>query len=165
MGRLPLKLLWVPFLNRIVHSLGFRTEKAQMVVQNGVGHHRTRQILSSSLYASANELLIPFLRYCKMNGIAENNKNYLQWVHENCNNQRLLFYHITFSDLLSFNLYNEAARKNHSLRMMAVRVQFSPLFYSFKHPKYQKLHLRDLSVTNFHNRGQGGDLTQQELPN
>ena len=78
MGRLPLKLLWVPFLNRIVHSLGFRIEKAQMVVQNEVGHHRTRQILSSSLYASANELLVPFLRYCKMNGIAENNKNYLQ---------------------------------------------------------------------------------------
>ena len=28
--------------------------------------------------------------------------------------------------------------------MMAARVQFATLLYSFKHPKYQKLHLRDL---------------------
>ena len=32
MGRILLKLLWVTFLNRIVHLLGFRTEKAQMIV-------------------------------------------------------------------------------------------------------------------------------------
>ena len=151
-------------------------------MKNVVDHHRTRQILSSSLYASAKELLVPFLCYCKMNGITENNKNCLQWVHENCNDQYMLFYPITFSYLLAFNLYSEATRKNHSLRMMAVRVQFSPLFYSFKHPKYQKLHLRDLlersqmsellksyveshesfSGTNFHNRGQGGDFIQVE---
>ena len=66
--------------------------------------------------------------------------------------------------------------------MMAARVQFATLFYSFKHPKYQKLHLRDLlepvkipellksyleshksfSVSNFYNRGQGIDFTQEE---
>ena len=27
---------------------------------------------------------------------------------------------------------------------MGVRIQFAPLFYSFHHPKYQQLHLRDL---------------------
>ena len=39
------------YINRIVHLLGCQTEKAQMVVKNGVDHHRTRHILSSSLYA------------------------------------------------------------------------------------------------------------------
>ena len=94
----------------------------------------------------------------------------------------MLFYHLTFSYLLAFNLYTEATRKNYSIRMMAAPVQFSPLFYSFKHPKYQKLHLRDLlervqmlellksylkshesfSVSNFYNRGQCGDFIQEE---
>ena len=105
MRQLLLKLLWVPFLKRIVHLLSFRTEKTQMVVKNGVDHHCTRQILSSSLYASAKELVIPFLCYFKMNGIAENNKTYLQWVPESCNDQYMLFYHITFLYLLAFNLY------------------------------------------------------------
>ena len=105
MRQLLLKLLWVPFLKRIVHLLGFRTEKTQMVVKNGVDHDCTRQILSSSLYVSAKELLIPFLCYFKMDGIAENNKSYLQWVLESCNDQYMLFYRITFSYLLAFNLY------------------------------------------------------------
>ena len=41
MGRLLLKLLWVPFLNKIVEFLGFYTEKAQLIVKNGIDHHRT----------------------------------------------------------------------------------------------------------------------------
>ena len=56
----------------------------------------------------------------------------------------MLYYHFAFTYLLAFNLYTEATRKNHSLRMVASRIQFAPLFYSFKHPKYQVLHLRDL---------------------
>ena len=34
--------------------------------------------------------------------------------------------------------------KRHSVRMKATQVQFASLLYSFKLPKYQKLHLRDL---------------------
>ena len=93
----------------------------------------------------------------------------------------MFLYHIT-SYLLAFSLYTEATCKNNSMRMMSTRVQLAPLFYSFKHPKYQQLHLRDLcervqmpdliksyvearesfSVSNFSNRGQGGDFTQEE---
>ena len=162
--------------------LGFRTEKAQMVVKNGIDHHRTRQILSSCLYALSKELLVPFIRDCQKNGVKPSSKNYSEWIDETCSEQYMLFYHLTFSYLLAFNLYTEATRKNHSIRMMAARVQFAPLFYSFKHPKYQKLHLRDLlervqmpellksyleshesfSVSNFYNRCQGGDFIQEE---
>ena len=68
------------------------------------------------------------------------------------------------------------------MRMMSARVQLATLFYSFKHPKYQQLYLRDLcervrmpnsikshvegherfSVSNCSNRGQGGDFIQEE---
>ena len=66
--------------------------------------------------------------------------------------------------------------------MMASRIQFAPLFYSFKHPKYQVLHLRDLferakmpdkirsyveshesfSPSGLQNRGQRGGFLQEE---
>ena len=131
-------------MNRIVHLLRFQTEKAQMVVKNGVDHHHTRLSLSSSWFALAKEVLIPFLHYCRVNGITENNKNCLQWVHRNCNEEYMLFNHITFSYLLAFNLYTKTTPKNHSVGMMVARVQFLPLFYFFKHPKYQKLYLREL---------------------
>ena len=90
----------------------------------------------------------------------------------------MFVYHIAFSYLLAFHLYTEATRKNDLLRMLDARIQFAPLFYSFKHPKYQKLHLRDLcqraqmldmlkgyieshesfSVSGVNNCGQGGDF-------
>ena len=66
--------------------------------------------------------------------------------------------------------------------MMAASVQFAPLFYSFKHPIYQKRHLRDLlkqvqmsellksyleshkhfSVSDFYIHGQSGNFIQEE---
>ena len=177
-----LKLLWVPFLNKIMKLLGFRTEKAQLIVKNGIDHHQTRQILLTCLFALSKELLIPYVRDCQKIRIKPTNQHYLNWVHNTCGDQYMFLYHITFSYLLAFSLYTEATRKNNSMRMMSARVQLAPLFYSFKHPKYQQLHLRDLyeraqmpdsikyyveghfsfSVSNFSNRGQGGDFIQEE---
>ena len=90
---------------------------------------------------------------------------------------------MTFSYLLSFRLYTEAVRKNHSLRMIGARIQIAPLFYSFHHPKYQQLHLRDLcqrvqmpdelklyqmknetfSVSGVSDCGQGADFIHEEI--
>ena len=169
-------------LLRIAQMLGFRTEKALTVVKSGIDHHRTRQILCGCLYALSKELLVPFVRDCLKAEIIPNNDNYINWVVETCGYQYMLYYHFAFTYLLAFNLYTEATRKNHSLRMMAARIQFAPLFYSFKHPKYQVLHLRDLfervqmpdeirsyveshesfSPSGLQNRGQGGDFVQEE---
>ena len=170
-------------LRRIAQMLGFRTEKALAVVKSGIDHHRTRQIWCERLYALSKELLVPFVRDCLKAEIIPNNDNYINWVVETCGYQYMLYYHFAFTYLLAFNLYTEATRKNHSLRMMAARIQFAPLFYLFKHPKYQVLHLRDLferaqmpdqirsyveshesfSPSVLQNRGQGGDFVQEEI--
>ena len=182
MGCLSLKLLWVPFLNKIVKLLGFRTEKAQSIVKNGTDHHRTRQILSTCLFALSKELLVPYVQDCQKIRIKPMNQHYLNWVHSICGEQYMFLYHITFSYLLAFSLYTEATHKNNSMRMMPAQVKLAPLFYSFKHPKYQQYYLRDLcdrvqmpdsmksyverhesfSVSNFSNHGQGGDFIQEE---
>ena len=93
------------------------------------------------------------------------------------------FYHVALDYLLAFKLLTEGARKNNSERIMAARVTFAPLFYSFHHPKYQYLHIRDLwqraqmpsslqeyiesnesfSVSGKDNCGQGGDFVHEEL--
>ena len=90
---------------------------------------------------------------------------------------------MTFLYLLSFSLLTEAVRKNHHQRIITARVQFAPLFYSFHHPKYQRLHFRDIlqrvqmpkelrnyinanesfSVSGKDNAGQGGDFVHEEL--
>ena len=98
-------------------------------------------------------------------------------------NSYLFFYHIEFCYLLLFQLLIEAIRNNHSDMVIEARTQFAPLFYSFLHPKYQQLHLRDLwqrvqmpqeikeyistsesfSVSGREHSGQGGDFVHEEL--
>ena len=137
-------LFKLPFLNKIVKLLGFRTEKVQLIVKNGTDHHRTRQILSTCLFALSKELLVPYVWDCQNIRIKPTSQHYLNWVNNTCGEQYMFLYHITFSYLLAFSLYTEATRKNNSMRMMSTRVQLAPLLYSLKPPKYQQLHLRDL---------------------
>lgn len=181
-ARLLLKFLWQPFMSYFVKQLGFRTPKAQQVVLNGVDHHRSKQLLSCSLEAISKELVVPYVRHCIQMKEEPCNYGYQLWVENVVTDPTYMFlYHVTFTYLLSFHLYNEATRKNHSLRMMASRIQLSKLFYSFNHRKYQKLLLRDLcqrvqmpdtllehinshesfSTSGEPNRGEGADFVHE----
>ena len=115
MGRLLLKLREYIF----VKLLGFRTEKAQLIVKNGIDHHRTQQILSTCLFDLSKELLVPYVQDCQKIKIKPMDKHYFNWVHKTCGEQYMFLYRITFSYLLSFNLYTEATCKNNSLKMMS----------------------------------------------
>ena len=137
LARLLLRFLWQPFLSHFVKCLGFRTHKARQVVLNGVDHHLSKQLLSSCFEALSKELLVPYIRYCLEKGEEASNDGYQDWVDNFIDDPTYMFlYHVTFTYLLGFYLYNEATRKNHSLRMMAVRVQCYKLFFSFNHRKY-----------------------------
>ena len=143
-GRLLLKLLWQPLLSRFASLLGFRTPRAKEVVKEGIDHHRTRQILSVAMEAMAKELLLPFVRYSISKSQKPTAAKYQEWFKAVKDQSYLFWYHITFSYLLSFHLLTEAVRKNHSERIMAALIQFVPLFFTFHHPKYQQLHMRDV---------------------
>ena len=154
----------------------------QQVVLNGVDHHRSKQLLSSCFEALSKKLLVPYIRYWIEKGEEASNDGYQDWVDNFIDDPTYMFlYHVTFTYLLGFHLYNEATRKNHSLRMMAARVQCSKLFFSFNHGKYQELLSRDLhqrvqmletlinyitshesfSVSGEKNRGEGADFVHE----
>ena len=63
MGCLLSKLLWVPFLKKIVTFVGFSIEKAQLVAKNRIDHHQTQHILLTFLFALTKGLLVPLLVY------------------------------------------------------------------------------------------------------
>ena len=112
LARLPLRFLWQPFLSHFVKCLGFRTLKAQHVVLNGVDHHRSKQLLSSCFEALSKELLVPYICYCIEKGEEASNDGYQEWVDKFVDDPTYIFlYHLTFTYLLGFHLYNEATRK------------------------------------------------------
>lgn len=184
MARKLLSFLWVPFMKTIALELGFRTEKAQRVFRCGVDHHRSRQVLESCLEALSKELVLPFIRHSIQNDEEPTAIGYNKWYECFVENQNYAFlFHVTFSYLLSFHLYNEAVRKNNSENIMAARTTFAPLFYIGHHPKYQLLLTRDLvervnydepvktyvrntesfTASGDTKKGQGGDFIHEEV--
>ena len=63
--RLLLKFLWT-----LVKKLGFRIDKAQLFVKNGIDQHCTHQILSCSLFLLSAELLWSYVHECQQKHIA-----------------------------------------------------------------------------------------------
>ena len=145
MGRKLLSFLWVPLLSELADLFGFRTPKAKLVFKSGVDHHRTREVLECVLFALAKELVLPYVLHSIRAKETPSASGYLLWYDENVYSQNYSFtYHVTFSYLLSFHMFNEGIRKNNSENIMAARTVFHPLFFVGYHPMYKKLHLRDL---------------------
>ena len=137
------------------------------------------------LEAIAKELVVQYVCCCIQNKKQPTVEECQEWLTSVEDNSYLFFYHIAFAYLLSFQLLIEAVRKNYSDMVIAARIQFAPLFYSFPHPKYQQLHLQDeyiwqrvqmpqeireyistnesISVSGRENSGQGGDFVHEEL--
>ena len=144
LARLLLTFLWQPFLSHFVKCLGFRTFKAQQVVLNGVDHHCYKQLLFFCFEALSKELLVPYICYCIEKREEASDEGYQELIDNFVDDPTYMFqYHVTFTHLLGFHLYNEATRKNHSFQMWWQGSNVL-IFFSFNHRKYQKLLLRDL---------------------
>ena len=184
MARSLLKLLWEPYMQHFAVLLGFRSPRAQLIIHNGVDHHRSRQILRTLLHALSKELIRPYVLEQRAKGQDANIERYFDWFNaETCNPNCLFAWRVCFRYLLAFQLYTESVRKNNNAHMLAARAAFSPLFYARNHPRYRELHLRDMldriqcptelredieahesfSVSGIHNRGQGSDFIHEEV--
>ena len=72
---------------------------------------RSWQILEASLEALSRELLVPYVRFSLINGIKLTSLGYADWINERMECQKYMFiYHVTFSFLSAFHLYNEGVR-------------------------------------------------------
>ena len=184
MGRKLLNFLWIPLMSELSTHFGFRTPNAKLVFKSGVDHHRTREILECMLFSLSKELVRPYVLDAIHSKEAPSASGYVTWYEHNVINQNFSFiYHVTFSYLLSFHMFNEAVRKNNSDNMMAARTAFHPIFFVGHHPMYKKLHLRDMvervsypkeigeylkktetfSKSGKDNRGQGADFIHEKV--
>ena len=121
MGRKLLDILWEPILSHFAAVLGFRSKNAQNVVRKGVDHHRTKQILSTCLFATAKELVRPYILQCHSLGQEVDASGYEAWIAECVMDQNyILLHHMTFTYLLTLNAYTEATRKNDGQLMLGM---------------------------------------------
>ena len=68
--------------------------------------------------ALSKELLVPYICYCIEKGEEASDEGYQELIDSFVDDPMYMFqYHVTFTHLLGFHLYNEATRKNHSFQM------------------------------------------------
>ena len=184
MARCLLSSMWVPLISHIAVQLGFRTDRALEVVRKGIDHHRSRQILSCLQEALSLELLVPFVKLCKLDGIVPSVQGYTTWLQHDVKDPVYMYcFFMCYYLLLGFHVYTEGTRKCNSNTMMAGRVAFIPLFFARQHPKYRELHLRDMvqrvtappdvqdymckseafSTTSTDNSAQGADFIHEQV--
>lgn len=145
MSRALLKCLWIPFFKFFAIILGFRSPRAQQVIFNGVDHHRSRQILTTFLFALSKELIRVFVVDQLGKGEEPTVQRYFDWFANEVQDSNYVFaWYACFRYLLAFHMYTESVRKNHHEHMLAARTAFAPLFYGRNHPKYREVHLRDM---------------------
>ncbi len=145
-ARVLFQYLWIPIVGDVARALGFRTPRAQDVFRTGVDHHRSRQALSVLLDALSEELLVPYVRHCLKHKIPPSALNYFTWLQSVQNGSYIYMFHMTFTHLLAFKLFNAGVRKNYSQVMMVARAALVPLFYGKHPPMYHVLLLRDMCM-------------------
>lgn len=177
------KLNWEVFMKDVAYQMGFKSPAAQNYAYKCSDHHKTWHMLETVPFAFTDELLHPYVNFCKENNEAATVEGYWTWneavVNENC----IYLQNMIFTYLLAIMLYRRGQRMNDAKAIMVGQRKFMPMFYARNHPLYQKIMMTSfkthaiipeeirevvmnhLTVSNTGNVGnyQGGDACLEEI--
>jgi hypothetical protein len=80
MHRAYVALNWDIIYSEIANFANFKSPKAQMVVRKVSDFHKSTDIFMAQRTAKIRELLIPFVIYCKKEGVDPNENLFQEWV-------------------------------------------------------------------------------------
>ena len=140
------KLLWEVALSDLANLMGYKSIKAQVHCQNASDHHKSWQILQIFLYATADELILPYIRKCLSENLKPSLNNFYEWLKTVKNSNYLFMQEAIFTYVYSVFLFRAAVRRNNNEVLIAARTKFSSLFYGFNMTSYQEIDYRDLKM-------------------
>ena len=106
------RLLWDVGLSELGKMLGFNSIKAQSACKSANDHHKTWQMITIFFEASADELLVPYIRQCICDKTKPSLNKYHEWLESVCDPNYIFMTHAVFTYLLSLFLFRTAVRRN-----------------------------------------------------
>ena len=107
-------LNWNIFVCDIAKVLGFKSEKALAYAQRCSDHHKTWQIIELMYTGIADELLVPFIRSCKKDGIQSTVQSYWTWNQDVCNPNYAYTQQMVFTSLHAMMLFRIGIRNGNA---------------------------------------------------
>jgi hypothetical protein len=177
------QLNWDIFMKDVCIELGFKTPKAQDCARKCSDHHKTFKILEILYIAMVDELLVPFVQFCKTHSVEATLDQYWIWSQDVKNANYMYCQQMALTFLHAIMVFRVGCRRANPSYIIAGREKMSLLFYCRNHPRYQRIvainsyieammpeDLKDLIMRSFTlsrtgNVGhyQGGDACLEEI--
>ena len=77
---------WIPFMERLCEEMGFISDAAKLFAKNCKDLHKNWKLLLIFHTAVLRELVLPYVRQCKMNNNPLSSKEFLKSVHDDYTN-------------------------------------------------------------------------------
>ena len=126
--------------------MGYKSIKAQVACQNATDHHKSWQIFHIFLYATADELVLPYVRKCLAENQTPSLTKLYDWLKTVKYSNYIFMQEAIFTYVYSLFLFRAAVRRNNSEVLLAARTKFSSMFYGFNMTSYQEIDYRDLKM-------------------
>ena len=133
-GRAFIKLNWSVFMESVAKELGFTSENSLNYIRKGSDH-----ILEYTYIALADELLVPYVRYCLLNSIDPDISGYWKYCDSIKNRKYFYTQEMTFTYLHALMLLQKGIHMNSSKAVYAARNQLSLMFFGRNHPIYHNI--------------------------
>ena len=138
-GRAFIKLNWSVFMESVAKELGFTSENSLNYIRKGSDHHKLWQILEHTYVALADELLVPYVRYCLLNNTDPDISGYWKYCDSIKNVKYYYTQEMNFTYLYALMLLQKGIRMNSSKAVYAARNRLSLLFFGRNHPIYRDI--------------------------
>ncbi|XP_060601916.1 uncharacterized protein LOC132755133 [Ruditapes philippinarum] len=133
------EITWDVVLKDFCMKLGYNSPKALDYAKSCGDHHKSWKILEIFYLAAADELLVPYVRECKISNIEPSVEGYWLWASDIEDPNYMFIQQMVFTYLHSMILFRVGCRRGNAVAIVAGREKMSHLFFARNHPRYQRI--------------------------
>jgi len=130
---------WQVFMEAISEELGFKFENAKKYIKKGSDHHKLWSILEITYLAMTDELLLPYAKACKKQGLTPTTQGYWKYSEGVVDPNYDYVQQTTFTYLHAMMLLRRGIRFCDATAILAAKSKLVLLFFGRNHLRYQFL--------------------------
>ena len=137
------ELNWIPLMEHLCETMGFKSETAKASAKKCNNHHKAWSLILIFHMGTLSELVVEYVRECLVKGATCCAKEFIAWARKS--NKPCYLYALEQVCRYSQAIINfrMGIRRNNHLLAKAGKFFFKECFYGRNHPKYQAIEVHD----------------------
>ena len=139
---------WEPCLKAMCYTMGFQSDVALKSAKRCANTHKAWALLCIFFFSTLKELLVPYVKHCRAEGLSPNVDHYVRLVDDlQYRDEKNETYEYYFETTLRFSLaiinMMMGTRRNNARLVWSSKHKFKELIHARNHPKYQVIDMID----------------------